>query len=244
MIKKVSFLGISAAVLNRKEIVDVILEFAKGNRVRTAFYINAHCVNIARADKEYRDILNKADLVYSGGQGVVWAARFLDCPLPQRVNIIDFFDLLVKGLIEQEISIYLLGASQDVIKKAAWELKSKGLKITGYRDGFFDQDEEKEVIQEINNLRPNILLVGMGVPIQEKWVYNHLVELRVNLCWAVGGAFDLFAGRFRKTPAWISNCGLEWLYLGLQSPRRLLKRYLLGNFRFIFHTLKYKFRTR
>ncbi len=244
LIKKISFLGISVAVLNRKEIVDVILEFAKGNRVRTAFYINAHCINIARADKEYRDILNKADLVYAGGQGVVWSARFLGCPLSQRVNIIDFFDLLVERLIEKEISIYLLGASQDVVKKAAQELRNKGLKIAGYRDGFFEPDEEKEVIREINNLRPDILLVGMGVPKQEKWIYRHRQELNTNLCWAVGGAFDLFAGRFRKTPAWISSCGLEWLYLGLQSPRRLVKRYLLGNFRFIFYTLKYKFRTR
>lgn len=202
MTKKILFLDISVAVLNRKEIAEVILEFAKGNCSRIAYYINAHCVNIACVDKEYRDILNKADLVYSGGQGVVWAARFLGRPLPQRVNIIDFFDLLVKRLIEQEISIYLLGASQDVVRKAARELKNKGLKIAGYRDGFFEPDEEKDVIREINNLRPDILLVGMGVPRQEKWIYNHLAELRVNLCWAVGGAFDIFAGRFRKTPAW------------------------------------------
>lgn len=242
MIKKISFLGIPIAVLNRKEIVDVILEFSKEDYKRTAYYINAHCVNISCVDKEYQGILNKADLVYAGGQGVVWAARFLGCSLPQRVNIIDFFDLLVKRMIEKGISIYLLGATEDVVKKAARELKNKGLKIAGFRNGFFDEAGEKDLIQEINNLRPNILLVGMGVPKQEKWIYRHRQELNTNLCWAVGGVFDIFAGKFKKTPVWISNCGLEWLYLGLQSPRRLVKRYLLGNFLFVFQVIKYRFK--
>lgn len=244
MIKKISFLDVAIAVLNRKEIVDVILEFAKGNRVRIAFYVNAHCVNIACLDKEYRDILNKADLVYAGGQGVVWASKFLGCHLPQRVNIMDFFDLLVKCLIEKEISIYLLGAAQDTVKKAAQELKNKGLKIAGYRSGFFDQNEEKEIIQEINNLKPDILLVGMGVPVQEKWIYRHRQELNTNLCWTVGGVFDILSGKYKKTPGWISNCGLEWLYLGLQSPKRLIKRYLLGNFLFVFRVIRHKFKKR
>ncbi len=208
MIKKISFLGISIAVLNREQIVDVILDFAKDNQKRTACYINAHCVNIARVDKEYLNILNKTDLVYAGGQGVVCATKFLGQPLPQRVNIMDFFDLLLTRLIDKEISIYLLGASQEIIKKAAEELKNKGLKITGHRNGFFDQNEEKEIIQEINNLKPDILLVGMGVPVQEKWIYRHRQELNTNLCWTVGGVFDILSGKYKKTPGWISNCGL------------------------------------
>lgn len=244
MIKKISFLDVGIAVVNREEITDVLVGFAKGNQSRTAFYINAYCVNIAWRDKEYQDILNKADLVYAGGQGVVWLSRFLGSPLPQRVNIIDFFDLLVKRLIEEEISIYLLGAAENIVSKAARELKNKGLNIIGYRNGFFDKSGEKEIIQEINNLRPDILLVGMGVSMQEKWIYRYRQELNINLCWAVGGVFDIFAGRFKKTPTWVSNCGLEWLYLGLQSPKRLVKRYLAGNFMFILHILRYKFRKR
>lgn len=242
LIKKISFLGVATAVLNRKEIVDVILEFAKGNRPKTAFYINAHCVNIARADKEYKEILNKADLVYAGGQGIVWAARFLGQPLPQRVNIMDFFDLLVKRLIEKEISIYLLGAGQDTVKKAAQELKNKGLKIAGYRSGFFDKDEEKEIIQEINNLKPDILLVGLGVPKQEKWIYNHINMLNVNLCWSVGAVFDWLSGQRRRSPRWMIKFGLEWLHRLYQQPKRLWKRYLIGNLIFIYRVIKYKFR--
>jgi N-acetylglucosaminyldiphosphoundecaprenol N-acetyl-beta-D-mannosaminyltransferase len=245
----VEFLGIQIGANNRIEIANKILEFAltplenslrgRAGKAKFITYLNAHCVNTCFSDFEYREILQKADLVYAGGQGVVWAARFLGSPLPERANILDFFDLLVKEL-KNRITIYLLGGRNEIIKKAEEVLKNKGLKIVGSRDGFFGSTEEKEIIREVNILRPDILMVGMGVPKQEKWIYNHLSELDVKLCWAVGGVFDLFAGRLKQAPKWISACGLEWLYLGFQNPRRLLKRYLFGNFLFIYRILRCK----
>lgn len=241
MNKRISFLGIEVGVLTKKEIVGLLLGFLKGDYPRTVFYLNAHCVNIAHSDPDYRSVLNKADLVYAGGQGVVWAAKILGSPLPERVNILDFFDLLAKELRKTKLTIYLLGGRPRIVKKTEEVLKEKGLEIIGSRDGFFDKTEEPQIIREINNLKPHILMVGMGVPKQEKWIYSHLNELDVHLCWAVGGVFDLFAGRLKRAPRWVSNCGLEWLYLGLQNPKRLLRRYLLGNFLFVYRVLKYKF---
>jgi len=237
---KVSILDIKINPLNRNDIVNTLLEFTKGGQPKTAFYLNAHCVNIAYSDEEYRSILNKSDMVYAGGQGVVWASRFLGEPLPERVNILDFFDLLFKGLKKQQTTIYLLGGRKEVIKKAEETLKNKGLKIVGSRSGFFDTTEE-DIIREINFLKPDILLVGMGVPRQEKWISAHLNGLNVHLCWAVGGVFNLFAGNLKKAPRWISDCGLEWLYLGIQDPKRLFRRYLFGNIIFVYRVVKEKF---
>jgi len=229
-------------VLDRKEIIEVLSEFAKGDCPRTAYYLNAYCANIACSDKEYKAILNKSDLVYAGGQGVVWASKLLGKPLPERVNILDFFDKLVKQLIERKISIYLLGGEKTVIKNAEAVLRKKGLDIIGARDGFFTKDEEADVIKEINVLSPDILMVGMGVPWQEKWIYDHLNELNVRLCWAVGGVFKIFSGELKRTPHWIIDCGLEWFYLGLQDPKRLWRRYFIGNIIFIYNVLKWRLR--
>jgi N-acetylglucosaminyldiphosphoundecaprenol N-acetyl-beta-D-mannosaminyltransferase len=178
------------------------------------------------------------DLVYIGGQGVIWAGRFLGIPIPERVNVLDFFDELVKELKIRKTTIYLLGEKDSVIQKTADILKKKGLNIVGTHNGFFDEAQEKFIIQEINKLQPVILMVGMGTPKQEKWMFKHKTNLNVRLCWGVGGVFKLLCGDLKKAPKWVSNCGLEWLYLGLQDPKRLFKRYLIGNFIFVYHILR------
>lgn len=240
MHKNVNFLNIKVAALTLDEIVEKILEYALTGKGKFITYLNAHCVNMTFADFEYKKILEKADLVYAGGQGVVWAARFLGNHLPERVNILDFFDRLVKELKEKEITIYLLGGTQDVVKKTEQVLKDKGLKILGSRDGFFDKIEEKEIIREINTLKPDILMVGMGVPKQEKWIYTHLNELDVHLCWAVGAVFDWLSGQKKRAPEWMMKCGLEWLHRLYQQPKRLWKRYLIGNIVFLCRIFKWK----
>jgi len=183
---KISLAGVKIHSITRKQAVDILLDFSKRSFRRTACYVNAHCINTACYDKEYRDIQNKFDLVYAGGQGVVWASRFFGIPLPERVNILDFFDRLLEGLMEKRITVYLLGGKPEVVRKAGETLKKKGLNVVGSMHGFFDKQEEMSIIREINELRPDILMVGMGVPKQEKWIFSHLNELQVNLCWAVG----------------------------------------------------------
>ncbi len=223
------FLGIRIGLLRRTQMIRAITEFALTGKCKFITYLNAHCANVSFSDEEYRDILNKADLVYAGGQGVVWASGFLGAPLPQRLNIMDFFDMLIVLLRQNNISLYLLGGSEAVVHKAAAKLRYKSINVVGAHNGFFTLREEQPIIDEINHLRPHILLVGMGVPKQEKWIYNHLAELDVNLCWTVGAAFDWLSGWRSRAPRWMTNCGLEWLHRLLQQPVRLWKRYFIGN---------------
>jgi N-acetylglucosaminyldiphosphoundecaprenol N-acetyl-beta-D-mannosaminyltransferase len=240
MNRQISFLGIKVNGLNKKEMVDTLLEFSEGDRPRTAFYLNAHCANIACGDREYRSILNSADLVYAGGQGVVTAAGFLGTPLPERVNILDFFGMLIERLKEKGSTLYLLGAEQAVVKDAEKALAEKGLKVVGSRNGFFENKEENDIIRKINVLKPDILLVGLGAPKQEKWIYRHRDELDVKLCWGVGAAFEWLSGHRERAPEWMINRGLEWLHRLYQQPLRLGKRYLIGNTVFIYRVLEWK----
>ena len=133
-----------------------------------------------------------------------------------------------------------MGGELHIVKKAEEALKKKGLRIVGSRDGFFSKAEEKEIIREINALKPDILMVGMGMPKQEKWIHGHLHELDVHLCWGVGAAFDWFSGQRKRAPLWMINCGFEWLHRLYQQPKRLWKRYVFGNAVFIYRIVKWK----
>lgn len=238
---RIDFLGIKLSVIDKVKIVSKIIEFADSEETKFMTYLNAHCLNISFVDKEYKDILKKADLVYAGGQGVVWATKLLGNPLPERANILDFFEALAKKLDENKVSLYLLGNSETVVRKTAERLKNYyNLQVLGFHHGFFNKTEEENIIEEINRLRPKILIVGMGVPRQEKWANANLDQLEVGLCWTLGAAFSFLSGCQKKAPRWMINMGLEWLFRLIQEPKRLWKRYIIGNFIFIYHVLCWK----
>ncbi|MDD4909381.1 MAG: WecB/TagA/CpsF family glycosyltransferase [Candidatus Omnitrophica bacterium] len=238
----IDFLGLRISAVTREQIVGDILESALKGRRRLITYINAHCVNLSFEDSEYRQILNRADLVYADGKSIVRASRLLNNPLPERVNILDFFDRLAVQLKEKNVKIYLLGAESGVVRKAAERLSGEpfGLRISGFHHGFFTPSEEGAIIDEINRIRPDMLMVGMGVPRQEKWLRRHLQEMDVNLCWAVGSAFEWLSGYRKRAPEWMLKHGLEWFYRLCLEPKRLWRRYLIGNFIFIYYVLKWK----
>jgi len=240
--KVIDFLGIKVNTLTEDEMIKKILRFALMGKQKMVTYLNAHCINIALSNPEYREILNSADIVYADGMGVVWASGFLNKPLPTRINIIDFYERFLRDSVDRNISLYFLGSKPAIVQRAVDNLKKRFPKINilGFHDGYFDQTEEKKIIDEITILKPNVLLVAMGVPKQEKWVYRYRNDLMVNLYWVVGGFFDILSGFRKVPPSWVSKSGLEWFYKLLQEPRRLWRRYLIGNFVFIRHVLRWK----
>jgi len=240
MDKKIELFGLEVSALNRLDTAKKILDFALMGKHKFVTYLNAHCINISFVDQEYKEIIKNVDLLYTGGLGVIWASRILGNSLPERVNIFDFFDYLVNELRSKEITFYLLGNKPEIIKNAEGVLRKKGLKVLGSRNGFFNKDEEVEIIKEINSLEPDILMVGMGVPEQEKWIQEHISELNINLCWAVGAAFEWISGYRKRPPAWMIRLGLAWLHRLCQQPKRLWKRYLIGNMIFIYRVLKWR----
>ncbi len=230
-----NILGVEIDRLTIKEMLDKVEGFIGEKLAHEIYYVNSDCINRFFLDKKYRLIVKNADLVYPDGMGVVWASRFTQAPLKERVNLGDFLPQLCSLCAQKGYSVYILAGAEGVAQEAANNLRKNfpGLNIKGVHHGFFDEKEESAIIDEINALRPDVLLVGMGVPKQEKWIHRNKRRLNTAVLWGVGALFDYYSLRIKRAPVWMRQTGLEWLFrLGLE-PSRLWRRYILGNIFFI-----------
>ncbi len=198
-------------------------EFLRDGRPHMIVTSDTSAVVRAQEDEELRTIINEADLVTMDGQGVVLCARLLDFPVAGRVPGCDMMQRLCEicGRLEQPVA--LLGAAPGVAEEAAAVLQRRypGLRVVYQHHGYFSQEEQPGIIEEIRAARPAVLFVAMGIPKQEKWIKRHMQELQVPVCMGVGGTLDVVAGRVKRAPKWMQRCGLEWLYRTALDPRRL-----------------------
>lgn len=239
------FLGLNLLALTTEQFIDWILAFQQraGQRPEPGFvtYLNAACVNLAASDFSYAEILNKADGVYADGKAIVWASQWLGEPLPERVNAADFIIPFCRAARDQGKRIYLLGAPPNVAQAAARRFceEAPGLQVLGSESGYFAGDEES-VIERIASAAPDILLLGMGVPLQEKWAWQNRHRLNCGVIWCVGAMFEFYGNYRPRAPQWMCRAGLEWLFRLIIEPRRMWKRYLLGNVQFLWRVLRRK----
>lgn len=204
-------------------------------------FVNAHCLNVARSDAEYARILNSCDAVFPDGSGVKIAGKILGFGVPENVNGTDMFEHLCRS----GHSLFLLGAAEGIAEKAMRNVKLKYPQavILGAECGYFANAEaEREIVSKINSANPDLLLVAMGVPKQEKWIAAHSGKLRCGAAMGVGGLFDFASGRIPRAPAFLRKIGLEWTYRLYQEPRRLFKRYIFGNPKFLLSVILSKFK--
>jgi N-acetylglucosaminyldiphosphoundecaprenol N-acetyl-beta-D-mannosaminyltransferase len=205
-------------------------------------YANVHVLNTACRDPELRLVLNQADLVYCDGSGVVLGARILGRHLPGRMTGADWIHDLCATCQKRGLSLYFLGGEPGIADRAATKLVEQypSLKIVGTHHGHYDHQglENEDVLATIDVLRPDIVLVGFGTPLQEKWIGCNSGRLETPVVWAVGALVDFVAGKTPRGPRWMLEHGLEWLYRLWVEPRRLWRRYVLGNPLFIWRVLK------
>lgn len=197
--------------------------------------LNAAKIVSLRSDPSLRAVVAGSELVTADGQAVVWASRLLRDPLPERVAGIDLMNELF-GLAEKEgYRVYLLGATEDTLARAGEHLVERfpRLEIVGSHHGYFADAESPELCEKITMTRSDILFVAMSSPRKELWLAEYGRELGVPVIMGVGGALDVTAGDVRRAPRWLQVLGLEWAYRFLQEPRRLWRRYLVTNTRFI-----------
>lgn len=175
----------------------------------------------ARSNPEIKQIYQGADLVTPDGMGIVWACRFLGQPLPERVTGIDMIYKLCSIAASKEYSLFLLGSREGVARKAKIRLEKEfpGLNIVGTHPGYFNRNDK--VIEKIKNAKPDILLVGMGFPNQERWMEENIDKIGVSFAMGVGGSFDVISGQLPRAPQMVQDLGLEWFYRLLREPRRL-----------------------
>lgn len=202
---------------------------------RQVFFVNAHCLNVATEDAAYRADLRQADLVLPDGTGVRWGARWHGIQVTANLNGTDLFLPLCEKAAREGLSLYLLGGESGVAMDAAHAMQARfpNLQVAGYRDGFFEPDEHASIVDEINASGADLLLVGLGVPLQEKWIHQHATRLKVRSALAVGGLFDYYAERVSRAPVLVRRLGQEWVWRLVQEPRRLARRYLIGNLQFL-----------
>jgi N-acetylglucosaminyldiphosphoundecaprenol N-acetyl-beta-D-mannosaminyltransferase len=207
-------------------------------RARAPHYniaINAAKVVSYHDDASLRDAVDHAHLLTMDGQSVVWAARALGQVAPERVAGVDLMQALLAHAAERGYAVYLLGAQQDVVEEcvARAEARHPGLMIAGYRNGYFKPEDEAAIVASIRAARPDILFLGFGSPKKEYFMKTHYRALGVPFVMGVGGSFDVLAGRVSRAPVWMQRTGLEWGHRLAQEPRRMWKRYLVSNTRFV-----------
>lgn len=232
---RASLLGLSVDEMSTAEAVDTIRGIWRRRAKSRVFFVNAHCFNTAATSAEYRASLREAEFVLPDGSGVLLASKLLHLPIRHNLNGTDLTPMLCKAAAQDGCSIYLLGARPGVAEKAAATLTRRypKLRIAGFRDGYFSPEQSAEVVAEINAARPDMLLVALGVPQQELWITEHFAELEVPVCLAVGALLDFLSHSVPRAPMLLRKLGIEWLYRLYREPRRLWKRYLLGNATFL-----------
>ena len=222
MAERVNILGVDVDAVTMAEAVDVVrraMDTRAGVMVATA---NAEMLMRATHDEELRHILNASALVVPDGAGTVWAARHLGHAMPERVAGYDLAQELLRCAPAEGRRVYFFGSAPGVAEKAKAKAEQlyPGVEIVGVRNGFFSAADNAAIIAEIRAARPDLLLVALGVPKQEKWIAAHLAELDVPVAIGVGGTLDVMAGVMKRAPLWMQKAKLEWLFRGLMQPKR------------------------
>ena len=222
MAERVNILGVDVDAVTMAEAVDVVrraMDTRAGVMVATA---NAEMLMRATHDEELRRILNASALVVPDGAGTVWAARHLGHAMPERVAGYDLAQELLRCAPAEGRRVYFFGSAPGVAEKAKAKAEQvyPGIEIVGGRNGFFSPADNAAIIAEIRAACPDLLLVALGVPKQEKWIAAHLAELDVPVAIGVGGTLDVMAGVMKRAPHWMQKAKLEWLFRGLMQPKR------------------------
>lgn len=223
--------GLDLVAAARDDVARDIVAMARRRERATIQFINAHCVNMLAADQGYADALSRADYLLPDGSGLSLASRLAGVTLGENLNGTDLFPEMCREAAEQGVSIYLLGGKPGVAADAAEEMVARypDLVIAGTRDGYWNRGNQRAVLAEINATGAGIVLVGMGVPLQEKWIDLVRSQLTAPIAMGVGGLFDYYSGGVARAPALFRAAGSEWVWRLMQEPRRLFVRYVLGN---------------
>ncbi len=243
-------LGVRVDQVNLDELLQFVVSIVEGKEKAVIANVNVYAVNLAQKFPWFRKFINSSRVVFCDGFGVKWAARLLKDKVLARFTPPDWFDFLANKCAQEGFTMFLMGTRQPVIERAALVLQEKHpqLKLVGIQHGFFDKTmgsvENQAVVDRINALKPDILVVGFGMPTQEKWILDNWDQLRVHVVIPVGAFFDYLAGDVARAPRWMTDYGFEWLGRLLIEPQRLWKRYLVGNPLFIFRVILQKLKIR
>lgn len=224
----IEILGIKIDNVDMNGSVEIAKSYLSQDELKMIFTPNPEMVINATKNEELKEALNNSDMNIPDGNGIVWASKKLKKPLFERVAGFDFIHKLFDLGKNNDIKFYLLGAKPEIVEKAKENLENQGVKIVGFHDGYFK--EEQPIIDEINSLDVDILLVALGAPKQELFIYKNKNKLKAKIAIGVGGSFDVISGEVKRAPKMIMKLKLEWLYRGLTDMKRMRRLMAIPEF--------------
>jgi len=230
--KTCTILGVRVDNVNYEQALSIIEYFIESGQSHQVVTVNPEFIVAAQSDEEFRQILNASSLALPDGAGLLWAARFLGCPLQERVTGVDTMQRLAALAARKGYRLFLLGAAPGVAVETAARLCKTypGVTIVGTHAGSPAPEEEDEIVGMIQRARPDLLFVAYGAPAQDKWIARNLERLGVPVAMGVGGAFDFISGRAKRAPRWVQRLGLEWLHRLCHEPWRWRRMLALPKF--------------
>ena len=239
---RVDLFGVPVDALDMAATVDAVRGMVACGAPHQHVCLNAAKVVELDRNPELARAVTRCDLVSVDGQAVVWASRVLAAPVPERVAGIDLFQELLAAAAEAGWPVYLLGAKDSVVRRTAEVANERhpSLIIAGLRDGYWTPEQEAEVVADVARSGAKLLFLAIPSPRKELFLEQHASALGVPFRMGVGGSFDVVAGITSRAPIWMQKVGLEWVHRLAQEPRRMARRYLVGNASFIRLTLREK----
>ncbi len=238
MNERVDCLGVPVVCTQWEDVRAWFFDAIEHRDARTLYFVNAHTLNLAWDDPEFRRILGRGDLVLNDGIGLAIYARLARARFGYNFNGTDFLpSMFAAADPDRPLKVFLYGAVPGRAEMAARNVTARyeGVEVVGTIDGY----QKQGVIERINAASPDVLLVGMGNPLQEKWIDRHREELDVGVAAGIGALIDFLSGETQRAPAWIRAAQMEWAFRLALEPKRMWRRYVLGNPKFLGRTAAY-----
>jgi len=232
----VKFFGIQIQSVSDSELIESIEQIACASKSALITYVNVHVLNQAYESQKLKSILQSSTFIINDSGGLSLLSKFRGEFL-RKHTLTDLKDIFFKVFERNNKSVYFLGNEEQVLKKMIGKLENEypKLKIAGYHHGFFDihGQENDLILEDINKSNAAIVLVGMGVPMQESWYVENKEQLNGKVVITGGNCFGYWSGNTKRAPEWMIRMYLEWFYRLLAEPKRMFKRYVIGNPLFI-----------
>lgn len=242
------FAGVKIHKTSLANAIKQIEDFIRSDKKSQVCVTNVYSVVMMQKDEKFKEANNLSSLSVADSMPIIWVSRLFSESLPERIAGMDLFYEFCKVASRENYKFFFLGSTEDTLNKMCLSLKKQfpKLQIVGtysppYKENFSDK-ENLEIIEKVNKKNPDIVWVGMTCPKQEKWIYQNLKKLNVKVAIGIGAVFDFVAGNVKRAPKWMQKIGLEWFWRLIREPKRLWKRYLIGNTIFIWLVLKELFR--
>ena len=242
MKKRINFFSVNLDLYSMEETLEEISEYIKNRIPIQHVVVNVSKLVYAQKDEQLRNIINACPIINVDGAGVILGAKMLGINIPHRVTGIDLMEELVKYSSQNGYRVFFFGAKENVNKAVVdhYLAKYPDLQVAGRRNGYYTEQEEASVVDEMKKSNADILFVAMGSPKKEMFLGKYSKDLNIPFTMGVGGSFDVVTGKVKRAPLWVQNMNCEWLYRLIQEPRRMWKRYFVTNGLFLLMIIKEK----